>query len=181
MSPAGSARIELVDLQAVDRHMGDALRAAVDRVASSGKFILGDTVATFETALAAYCGVRHAVGVASGSDALYLGLRALEIDRGDEVITSPLTYIATPEAVTRVGARVVFCDVDPITWTLDPEKVAEKITDRTRAILPVHLFGQCADVEALGEVAGSIPIIEDAAQAWGAELRGRNARVDSIG
>ncbi|MEE8468771.1 MAG: DegT/DnrJ/EryC1/StrS family aminotransferase [Planctomycetota bacterium] len=168
-------RVPMANLAAQCAPLEAQIRGAIDGVLKSQRFIHGPEVLAFEQEAAAHLGVRHAVGCASGSDALYLALRALGIRPGDEVITSPLTYVATPEAVTRCGAQVVFCDVDPVTWTLDPEQVAERITARTRAILPVHIFGQCADMTALRQVAGSLPIVEDASQAWGAEHHGQKA------
>jgi len=168
-------RVPLANLAAQCAPLEARIRGAIEGVLKSQRFIHGPEVHAFEEEAAAYLGVRHAVGCASGSDALYLSLRALGIGPGDEVITSPLTYVATPEAVTRTGARVVFSDVDPVTWTLDPKQVAARITEHTVAIMPVHIFGQCADVTALSAIAGDIPIVEDAAQAWGAEHHSRKA------
>jgi dTDP-4-amino-4,6-dideoxygalactose transaminase len=167
--------VPLVDLQAQCAPIAADLRRALLDVVESQAFILGPTVTAFEREVASYLGVEHAIGCASGSDALVLALKALGVEPGDEVVTVPLTYVATPEAIARVGARVVFCDVDPTSWTLDPRKLADRITERTRAILPVHLYGQCADVDAIRAVAGRIPIVEDAAQAFGAEYKGRKA------
>jgi len=123
-----------------------------------------------EQEVARYCGSSHAVGCASGTDALLLALHGLEIGPGDEVILPPFTFFACAGSVCRAGARPVFADIDPATFNLDPARVEAKITDRTRAIMAVHLYGQCADMEALGDIAGrhGLPIIEDAAQAIGA-------------
>lgn len=153
--------------------------AAVRRVLSTQTFILGDEVAAFEQEVAAYCDADDAIGCASGTDALILALMALDIGPGDEVITTPFTFFATASAIHRVGARPVFVDIEPGSFNLDPSKVEAAITPRTKAILPVHLFGQCAEMEALSRiaVAHGISIIEDACQAIGAEYRGRRAGV----
>ena len=153
----------------------EELLAAVTGVLDRGHFILGPSVSALEEEVAAAVGARFGIGVNSGSDALTLALRALEIGPGDEVITSPFTYIAPAESVIQVGARLVFADIDPRTFTLDPAAVAARITDRTRAIIPVHLFGQSADLEALQALAAGrgISIVEDCAQAIGASRNGR--------
>jgi dTDP-4-amino-4,6-dideoxygalactose transaminase len=155
------------------------VQAAVDRVMREQRFILGDEVAEFECDMAVYCDSQAAIGCASGTDALILALMALDIGPGDEVITTPFSFFATASSICRVGARPVFVDIDPVTFNLDPEKVEAAVTDRTRAIMPVHLFGQCADMEPLWRVAvrDRIAIVEDACQAIGAEYRGRRAGV----
>lgn len=156
-----------------------ALREEIDRgilqALESTQFILGPNVRAFEEEAAAYLGTAHAVGVASGTDALHLALVAAGIGPGDEVITSPFTFIATAEAILYVGAKPVFVDIDPQTFNLDPELVAAAITPRTRAILPVHLFGQPADMEALNALAErqGLLVIEDCAQSFGATRGGR--------
>ena len=145
--------------------------AAVEAVLAKGHYILGPNVAAFEQEVATFCGAKHGIGVNSGSDALTLALRALDIGPGDEVITTPFTYIAPAESIHQVGARVVFADIDPRRFTLDPAEVARRITPRTKAIIPVHLFGQAAplhDLTALG-----IPLVEDCAQAIGARCDGK--------
>ena len=146
------------------------IRAAMDRVVQSQRFILGEEVAAFEREIASYLGVRHAVGVSSGTDALTVALSALGIGPGDEVITTPFTFFATTGAILRVGATPVFADIEREGFNLDPAHVAAAITPRTRAILPVHLFGQAADLSALGALAKqhSLALVEDAAQAIGA-------------
>jgi dTDP-4-amino-4,6-dideoxygalactose transaminase len=173
-APAG---IPPLDLTAEYEEIRGELDAAVARVLRSGSFILGREGEALEAELAAYCGCREAVGLASGTDALHLALRALGIGHGDEVIVPAFTFIATAEAVSYVGATPVFCDVDPRTFTLDPKRAEEAITPRTRALLPVHLYGLPADLETLGALAArhGLALIEDAAQAVGAERAGRRA------
>jgi dTDP-4-amino-4,6-dideoxygalactose transaminase len=153
------------------------IKQAVGDVIESGRFILGPHVRGLEEELAAEVGVRHAVAVANGTDALVLGLEALGIGAGDEVITTPYTFYATAEAIARVGATPVFADVKPDTLNLDPEAAEAAITDHTRAILVVHLFGLPADLVAFRELAGrhGLALIEDAAQAFGASCEGRQA------
>jgi dTDP-4-amino-4,6-dideoxygalactose transaminase len=152
-------------------------RDAIDRVIDAGAFAGGPFVESFERAFAEYCGTSGALGVGSGTDALWLALLALGVGRGDEVITVPMTFIATTEAISHAGATPVFVDIEPETYTMDPAKLEAAITPRTRAIIPVHLFGQMADMDAILEIANrhGIPVIEDAAQAHGAEIGGRRA------
>ncbi len=169
--------VPLLDLAAQNGPLRAATDAAIAAVLDSGKFILGPQVARFEAACAAYCGARYALGVSSGTDAILLALMGLGVGPGDEVITSPFTFFATGGCVARVGARPVFVDIDPVTFNLDPAAVAAAVTPHTRALLPVHLFGQTAEMEpllALAERHG-LAVIEDAAQAIGAEYRGRRA------
>jgi len=151
------------------------LMPAVRAVLAGGQYVLGSNVAAFEQEMASLCGRRFGVGVNSGSDALLLALRALDIGPGDEVITTPFTYIAPAEAIHQVGARIVFADIHPRTFTLDPADVARRITPRTKAIIPVHLFGQAAPVVELVKLAGQrgIAVVEDCAQAIGATHQGR--------
>jgi dTDP-4-amino-4,6-dideoxygalactose transaminase len=149
------------------------LDSAVAEVLDRGRFILGARVAAFEDAFAAYCGARSAVGVASGTDAIAIALRAVGVAAGDEVIVPANTCIPTVAGVEAAGAVPVLADVDPRTWTLDPQAAASVVTERTRAVVPVHLYGLCADVEALRGL--GLPIVEDAAQAHGAEVGGRRA------
>lgn len=150
----------------------EEISAAVERVLASGRYVLGETVERFEEAFAARVGVRHAVGVGSGADALELALRAAGIGPGDEVITTPFTFVATATAILATGARPVFADVDPDTFTLHPEAAAAAIGPRTAAMVPVHVFGLMADMGALSAVAErhGLALIEDAAQAFGATI-----------
>lgn len=151
------------------------MEGAIRRVVEGGRFILGEEVEAFEREFASYLGARHAIGVGNGTDALHLALRALGVGPGDEVITVPFTYIATTEAISMAGARFVFVDVDPKTYTLDPRGIEGRLTPRTKAILPVHLFGHPAELGALSELAAGrgLRLLEDAAQAHGARYRGR--------
>lgn len=173
--------VPLCDLQAQYRELQPQFEAAVARVLASGQVILGPEVAALEEEVAQYCGVSQAVGCSSGSDALSLALHALDIGPGDEVILPTFTFFATAGAVCRTGARPVFTDIDPITYNMDPQEVESKITPRTRALMPVHLFGQCAEMEPLWRIAErhNLTIIEDGAQALGAEYQGK--RVGSLG
>ncbi len=174
-------RVPFLDLASEVDSLWGELRPVVEEVLRSGRFILGPNVEALEQETAAYLRAGYAVALGSGTDALVLGLRALEIGPGDEVITSPFTFIATAESIHRVGATPVFVDIDPETFNLDPNRVEESITPRTRALLPVHLFGHPADMTHLCEIAErrGLPILEDASQAFGAECAGE--RVGSIG
>jgi dTDP-4-amino-4,6-dideoxygalactose transaminase len=164
-------RIRLFDLARQNRPLADELMSAVARVAEAQSFVLGAVVAAFETAVAEYLDARHAIGVASGTDALYLSLRALRLAEGDEVITSPFTFFATAGAIANAGGRIVLADIEPDTFNLDPAAAAAAVSDRTRAIVPVHLFGQMARMDPLLELARErgLWVIEDAAQAIGAK------------
>jgi dTDP-4-amino-4,6-dideoxygalactose transaminase len=155
--------------------IADDLRAAFEAVLPVGKYTLGAQLRAFEEEYAAYCDSTHAIGISSGTAALHLGLRALGVGPGDEVITVPNTYVATAFAITYAGATPVFVDVDPATANMDPARVAAAVTDRTKAILPVHMYGQCVDVDAIRAAAPGVPILEDAAHAHGATYHGRKA------
>ena len=167
--------IPLVDLKAQYQRIQPAIDAAMARVVSSTHFILGQEVKDFEAAFADYMQVKHAVGVSSGTDAIFLALLALGVGPGDEVITTPHTFIASAEPIVHLGARPVFVDIDPATYNLNPALLEAAITPRTKAILPVHLYGQPADMQPILDIANqhNIPVIEDAAQAHGAAYRGK--------
>jgi dTDP-4-amino-4,6-dideoxygalactose transaminase len=169
--------VPLLDLQAQYASLRDELRPAIERVLESQRFVLGDEVRRLESSVAEYCQAKYAVGCASGSDSLLLALMALDVKAGDEIVTTPFSFFATGSCVARLGARPVFVDIDPATYNLDVSQVADVITSRTRAIIPVHIYGQCAEMDpllALGERHG-IPLVEDAAQAIGATDHGRRA------
>ena len=167
--------VPLLDLSAQYVPMKAEIMAVVDEICDSQRFILGPKVEAFEKELAAYCQSGGAVGVTSGSDALLIALMAEKIKPGDEIITSPFTFFATVGAIVRAGATPVFADIDPVTFNIDPAKIEEKITPRTRAIIPVHLFGQAADMDPIVKIAKehNLFIIEDACQAIGAEYKGK--------
>src|SRR5215470_14270955 len=181
-------RVPLLDLSDQYRILGDSIREAVDGVLASGRFILGPKVEAFEKAISAYCDTPHAIGVSSGTDALLAILMALEIGRGDAVITTPYTFFATAGCIVRAGARPLFADIDPETYNVRPSAIQECIEkncqmnsngewttrngETVRAIIPVHLFGLCCQMDAVHEISESyrLDVIEDAAQAIGAEF-----------
>ena len=169
--------IPLVDLQTQYRSISTDINAAIERVLTNGSFIMGQEVREFEEAFAAHCGVGNAIGVASGTAAVHLALRACGIGSGDEVITPPFTFAATAEAVFHTGARPVFVDIDLDSYNLDPSRVEAAITPKTKAILPVHLYGQPLDMDALRHMAArhDLKVVEDAAQAAGAMYKDRRA------
>jgi dTDP-4-amino-4,6-dideoxygalactose transaminase len=171
------SKVPLLDLTRGDPEITIGLRAAFERVLASGRFILGPEVEALERECAALCEVEHAVGVSSGTDALILPLMVLGIGPGDEVVCPSFTFFATAGSIARLGAKPVFVDIDPGTYNCDPADVVAKVTDRTKAIMPVHLYGQCADMGAIMEIAErrGIPVIEDAAQAISARWNGRPA------
>jgi len=176
--PEAVAPVPMLDLGLQHRALRPELDAAVARVLDSGHFINGPEVAEFEASIASYCGAKHAVGVSSGTDALLAALMAMELRPGDEVITSTYSFFATAGAVARLGARPVFVDIDPVTFNLAPAAVEDAITPRTKAVIPVHLFGQCADMGPILDIARRhrLRVIEDAAQAIGSQYRdGRRA------
>ena len=174
----------LVDLRAQQDRLRAGLERSLHRVLHHGKFIQGPEIHALEAALAEYVGVEHCIGVSSGTDALLISLMALEIGPGDEVVTTPFSFIATAEMIALVGATVVFADVDPRTGNLDAARLEPAITRRTRAILPVSLYGQCADMTQINQVAEKhqLPVIEDAAQSFGALHRGmKSCALSTIG
>ena len=170
-------RVPLLDLKPQFRQIEKDVRAAIDRLLESQMFVLGEAVRSFEEAIAAYCEVPYAIGCASGSDALQLALMALDVGPGDEVVTTPFSFYATASYIYRLGAKPVFADINPDTFNIDPASVEAVITDRTKAILPVHLYGQTADMDGILKATErqGIPIVEDAAQAIGARYDGRPA------
>lgn len=169
--------IPFLDLKAQYRQLKPEIDAAVGRVLDSAHFVLGPDVVSFEERFAAYCNVEHCAAVNSGTSALHLALCAAGVGPGDEVITVSMTFVATTAAILYCGAKPVFVDVDPLTWTLDPELIETAITPRTKAIVPVHLHGLTADMDPIIEIARKhkLVVIEDAAQAHGAEYKGRRA------
>lgn len=167
--------IPMVDLKAQYARFKDEIDAGLEAVMNQCAFILGPNVAAFEQEAAAYLGVEHAIGVASGTDALLLSLLAAGIKAGDEVITTPFTFIATAEAIRYIGAKPVFVDIDPRTFNIDPALIEAAITDKTTAVMPVHLFGQPVDIQAIQKIceARGLKLIEDCAQSFGARIQGQ--------
>lgn len=181
-APASPRRpVPLLDLKAQYTSIRDELRSAVDRVVESQHFILGPEVEALEKSIAEYSGCAHGIGVSSGTDAILVSLMALGVGAGDEIVTTPYTFVATATSIARLGARAVLADIDPRTYNIDASRVEAAVTPRTKAILPVHLYGQAAAVTQLTEIASrhGIAVVEDAAQAIGAEENGR--RAGSIG
>lgn len=174
-------KVPLLDLKEQNETLRPEIEAALGKVLDTNGFILGAEVAALEKELAEYCGAKHAIACASGTDALLLALMAYDIGYDDEVITTPYSFFATVSSVTRLGAVPIFVDIDPKTYNLDVSQIEERITDKTKAIQPVHLYGQCADMDALLKISEkyNVPVVEDAAQAIGAEDGGR--RAGSIG
>ncbi len=178
---AAALQVPFVDLRRQNEAIWDELQHALDGVTRQAQFILGPAVERFEKAFAAYIGRRHCVGLNNGTSALHMALRACDIGRGDQVITTPHTWVSTSWAITYVGATPVFVDIDPVTYNIDPHLVEQAITPRTKALLPVHLYGQACDMDALCRIADrhGLVLIEDAAQAHGAMYDGH--RVGSFG
>lgn len=170
-------KIPLLDLKAQYLSIKNEVNGAIKRVLEKQEFILGEEVEKLEKEIASYCSRKYAVGVASGTDALTLSLKALGIREGDEVITAPFTFIATGEAISNVGARPVFVDIDPHTYNIDPALIESEINDKTRAILAVHIYGQCADMDPIMDIAKrhNLKVVEDCAQAIGARYKNRKS------
>ena len=175
--PVDTKTIPLLDLTRYDDDLKRDIARAVEGVFASGRFVLGPANDAFERELASALGVRHAIGVSSGTDALLVSLMALGVEPGDEVVTSPFSFFASAGVVSRLGAKPVFVDIDPSTFNLDAARLEEKLTPRTKAIQPVHLYGQCADMGPILEIARrrGIPVVEDACQAIGASWQGKPA------
>ncbi|MBI4734035.1 MAG: DegT/DnrJ/EryC1/StrS family aminotransferase, partial [Rubrobacteridae bacterium] len=173
--------IPLLDLKAQYNSIQSELETAVIEAMRSGQYILGPKVQELEAAIAQYCDTEYAVGVANGTDALVLALDAMGVGPGDEVITSPFTFFASAECISRLGATPVFVDIDPATYNLVPAEVDKKITSKTKAIIPVHIFGQPAEMDEINDIAKKhgLKVLEDACQAIGAEYKGR--KVGSLG
>jgi len=178
-----SISVPIIDLYKRYKTLRSEIESVVRRVFESGRYILGDEVKTLENEIAKYCGVKCAIGVASGTDALELSLRALDIGENDEVITTPFTFVATVEAILMVGARPVFCDIKSDTLNINEQLIEKLITRKTKAILPVHLYGQCAKMNAIMAVAKRyhLAVIEDACQAFSAEYCKKNKKWVSAG
>ncbi len=170
-------KVPLLDIKEQNESLRPEIVAALGRVLDTNGFILGAEVSALETELAHYCGTKHAIGCASGTDALLLALMAFGVGYDDEVVTTPYSFFATVSSITRLGAVPIFVDIDPQTYNLNVSQIEERITDKTKAIQPVHLYGQCAEMEKLREISRkyNIPLVEDAAQAIGAEESGKRA------
>lgn len=166
--------VKMLDLSVQYKEMREEMLETIDEVISSSQFILGSNVKKLEEDIASYSNVSYGIGVANGSDAIHIALQAAGIEEGDEVITTPFTFFATAGAIVRAGATPVFVDIDPITFNINPTNIEKAITSKTKAIIPVHLYGQMADMSAIREIANiyNIVIIEDAAQAIGASYQG---------
>ena len=176
-TPTSSQPVPLLDVSRSNGPLREEILAAMARVYDSGRFLFGPDVSQLENSIAARCGTRHAVACASGSDALLLALMALDVGPGDEVIVPSFTFFATASAAWRLGASIVFVDIEPHSFNMDPQRFAAAITSRTKAVIPVHLFGQCAAMDRICRIARQhgLSVIEDAAQSIGAAYRGRPA------
>ena len=177
MSQKQTIKVPLLDIPLSYQEILADVEKNISEVIQSGWFILGPVVAELEQQIADYCGAKYAVGVSSGTDALLISLMAAGVGEGDEVITTPFTFFATAGSISRLGAKPVFVDIEPETFNIDPNQIESKITNKTRAILPVHLYGQCAEMDSILDLArkNNLTVIEDAAQAIGSEYKGRRA------
>jgi dTDP-4-amino-4,6-dideoxygalactose transaminase len=177
MAQKQSIKVPLLDIPLSYKEILADVEKNISEVIQSGWFILGPVVEELEQQIAEYCGAKYAVGVSSGTDALLISLMAAGVGEGDEVITTPFTFFATAGSISRLGAKPVFVDIEPETFNIDPNQIESKITSKTRAILPVHLYGQCAEMDSILELArkNNLTVIEDAAQAIGSEYKSRRA------
>jgi dTDP-4-amino-4,6-dideoxygalactose transaminase len=177
VAAVSTASVPVIDLTRYDPTLRSEIARAVEAVFASGRFVMGPAHEAFEKALAERLSVRHAIGVSSGTDAMLVALMALGVGPGDEVVTSPFSFFASAGVIDRLGAKPVFVDIDPVSYNLDPSRLEAALTPRTKAIQPVHLYGQCADMGPIVEIARrrGIPVLEDACQAIGAEYGGRAA------
>lgn len=169
--------MDFIDLKTQQARIKPQIDAGIAKVLAHGQYIMGPEIAALEKQLAAFTGAKHCLTLANGTDALLIALMALGVKAGDEVITSPFTFIATGEMIALIGAKPVFVDIDEKTYNIDPKKIAAAITPQTKAIMPVSLYGQCTDADAINAIAAkhNLPVIEDAAQSFGAEYRGRKS------
>lgn len=169
--------ISFIDLKTQYKSLEQEIKARINKVLEHGQYIMGPEVAELEEKLAAYVGVKHCIGVSNGTDSLMIAMMALGIGQGDEVITTPFTFISTGEMIALLGAKPVFVDIDPRTYNIDPAKIEAAITPKTKAIMPVSLYGQCADFDAINAIAEKhhLPVIEDGAQSFGASYKGRRS------
>jgi len=167
--------MEFIDLKSQYRDIKASVDRRIQAVLDHGQYVMGPEIAQLEEALAARTGARHCVACSSGTDALLLAMMALGVGVGDEIVTSPFSFFATAEIVALLGATPVFVDICPVSYNLNPRLLAAALTSRTKAVLPVSLYGQCADMDAIAEIAGDIPVIEDAAQSFGATYKGRQS------
>lgn len=172
-----SETIPFIDLKSQYRALEDNIKSRINKVLEHGQYVMGPEIAELESRLAEYVGVKHCISASSGTDTLMIAMMALGIGPGDEVITSPFTFIATGEMIALIGATPVFVDIDPQTYNIDPSKIEAAITPKTKAIMPVSLYGQCADFDAINAIADKhgLPVIEDAAQSFGATYKGKKS------
>ena len=170
-------KISFIDLKPQYKALEENIKARINKVLEHGQYIMGPEVVELEQKLADYVSVKHCIGVSSGTDSLMIAMMALGIGHGDEVITTPFTFVATGEMIALLGAIPIFVDIDPKTYNIDPTKIEEAITPKTKAIMPVSLYGQCADFDAINEIAArhKLPVIEDGAQSFGATYKGRRS------
>lgn len=176
--------MEFIDLKTQQLEIRDDIEANIRKVLDHGQYIMGPEVSELEEKLAEYVGVKHCIGVSSGTDALLIAMMALGIGYGDEVITTPFTFIATGEMIALLGAKPVFVDIDEHTYNIDPDKIEQAITAKTKAIMPVSLYGQCADFDKINEIAAKhgLPVIEDGSQSFGATYKGnKSCALSTIG